>query len=149
MKFFDFKTKYVLRAANWTFLYLTYLRVGHLYVIQMLVFQTGISVKCLNFCVLVNLYARVERTIKILFSCFFKPILTFGDPIQSKCFSRLLFSFVEFSCNQPVAGRGLQHGCAGGGCIWEAPAIAPRRLKRQRARVLWILWLVLCMRWCS
>lgn len=34
MKFFDFKTKYVLRAENWTFLYLKYLRVGHLYVIQ-------------------------------------------------------------------------------------------------------------------
>lgn len=68
----------------------------------MLVFQTGILVKCLNFCVLVNFYARVERTIKILFSCFFKPTLTSGDPIQSKCFSRLLFSFVEFSSNQPV-----------------------------------------------
>lgn len=49
----------------------------------MLVFQTGILVKCLNFCVLVNFYARVERTIKILFSCFFKPTLTSGDPIQS------------------------------------------------------------------
>lgn len=79
----------------------------------MLVFQTGISVKCLNFCVLVNFYARVE----ILFSCFFKPTLTSGDPIQSKCFSRLLFSFVEFSSNQPVVGRVLQHGCEGGGCI--------------------------------
>lgn len=83
----------------------------------MLVFQTGILVKCLNFCVLVNFYARVEQTIKILFSCFFKPTLTSGDPIQSKCFSRLLFSFAEFSSNQPVVGRGLQHGCEGGGCI--------------------------------
>lgn len=54
---------------------------------------------------------------RFYFHVFFKPTLTSGDPIQSKCFSRLLFSFVEFSSNQPVVGRGLQHGCEGGGCI--------------------------------
>lgn len=151
MKFFDFKTKYVLRAENWTFLYLKYLRVGHLYVIQC---HVGLSNRNLGqmfkfLCFGEFLCTSWADDQDFIFMFFFKPTLTSGDPIQSKCFSRLLFSFVEFSSNQPVVGRGLQHGCEGGGCIWEAPTIAPRRLKRQWARVLWILWLLLCMCRCS